>query len=288
MQILWAEELGMCFGVRDALRVLGEIARPAEVTIHGELVHNPEVLRALDRRGFHRSPEAGRGVPATPVVLVTAHGISDRERARLAAAGKTLVDTTCPLVRTVHAAARQLAAEGRRVIVVGRRGHVEVRGITEDLRDPIVLEAPGEARPWPEPRLGIVCQSTTPPALALEVVAAVRATNPGTDVRFVDTICSPTRARLAAVQALLPHIDMLVVVGGAASNNTRQLALAAAARSVRAVHVETAADLDPATLAGAERIGLTAGTSTLPATVDAVAARLAAFAAARAPTAART
>ncbi|HEU4420760.1 MAG TPA: 4-hydroxy-3-methylbut-2-enyl diphosphate reductase, partial [Planctomycetota bacterium] len=76
MQILRATEMGMCFGVRDALHVLSQLQRPEQVTIHGELVHNGEVLSMLDRRGFHRSPEQARDVPGTPVVLVTAHGIS--------------------------------------------------------------------------------------------------------------------------------------------------------------------------------------------------------------------
>lgn len=120
MLILRAAELGMCFGVRDALLVLDAIENPRDVTIHGELVHNGEVLAALDRRGFQRSPEQRRPVPETPVVLVTAHGISDRERQRLLAAGKQLVDTTCPLVHKVHTEAQRLQARGARVLVIGK------------------------------------------------------------------------------------------------------------------------------------------------------------------------
>jgi len=277
MLILQAAESGMCFGVRDALHALDAITDPRSVTIHGELVHNGEVLAELDRRGFHRSPEHERPVPATPAVLVTAHGISDRERTRLRLAGKTLIDTTCPLVHKAHAAAQQLQREGRRVIVIGRRDHVEVRGLVEDLRDPIVLASCAEVLSWPQRRLGVLCQTTTPVAQAEPIVAAIRARNPASDVRFVDTICSPTKARITALADLLPRIDALVVVGGRDSNNTQRLAHTASQAGVPVLHVERADELDPAWFAGHRVVGLTAGTSTLAATIVAVRERLVAI-----------
>jgi 4-hydroxy-3-methylbut-2-enyl diphosphate reductase len=274
MRIVRADELGMCFGVRDALAVLDGIAEPQAVTIHGELVHNTDVLGLLDRRGFHRSPESARPVPATPSVLITAHGISERERARLAAAGKQLIDTTCPLVRRAHDAAQVLAAEGRRVIVIGRRGHVEVQGLVEDLHEPIVVGGVDEVVTWPEPRLGVVCQTTTQEAVAAAVVAAVRARNPHADVRFLDTICSPTKVRVAAVDALLTRVDALVVVGGRDSNNTRQLVLRGERAGVPTLHATGAGDLVADWFAGRRLVGLTAGTSTPDAAIAAVLARL--------------
>ena len=279
MRILRADEMGVCFGVRDALAAIARIAAPAEVTIHGELVHNPEVLAELDRRGFAQTPEGDRPVPATPTVLVTAHGISERERARLHAAGKQLVDTTCPLVQKAHAAAQELQREGRRVIVLGKPGHVEVRGLVEDLVAPIVVTAPGDVATWPERRLGVVAQTTTQVEHAERLLAAIVAANSHADVRAIDTVCSPTKARVAALRALLPRIDALVVVGGHGSNNTRQLVAIAERHGVPTVHVAAADELDPAWFRGRRTVGLTAGTSTLAATIDAVAARLASFAA---------
>ncbi len=266
--------MGMCFGVRDALDVMDSVEDPRAVTVHGELVHNPEVLRMLDRRGFHQSSEASRGVPDTEAVLITAHGVSDRERARLRGAGKRLIDTTCPLVQKAHDAARQLQAEGRRVVVLGRAEHVEVRGIVEDLADAIVVGSEGDVRAWPDARLGVVCQTTTAAERVDRLVAAIRRGNPRADVRLVDTVCNPTKARGAALEALLPAVDALVVVGGRDSNNTRQLVARAEARGVPALHVENAAQLDEGWLEGRATVGLTAGTSTLPATIDAVHARL--------------
>jgi len=281
--VLRADAMGMCFGVRDALAVIDNLPAPEQVTIHGELVHNEQVLRDLDARGFHRSAEGDRPVPATPSVLVTAHGISERERARLLQAGKQLVDTTCPLVRKAHDAAQQLQAEGRRVIVIGKRGHVEVRGIVEDLDRPVVVGGEADVATWPERRLGVVCQTTTREEDAARLFDAIRRANPGADVVFADTICSPTKARVHALRELLARVDALVVVGGANSNNTAQLVRSAEAAGVPAMRVQNASELDPAFLQGREVIGLTAGTSALPATIDAVHRALLALAAAREP-----
>ncbi len=270
MEVLRADAMGMCFGVRDALRVLDGVAAPADVTIHGELVHNGEVLADLAARGFRQSPESGRGVPATPAVLVTAHGISERERARLVAAGKRLVDTTCPLVQRAHDAAQQLQRDGRRVVVLGRREHVEVRGIVEDLDRAIVVERRDDVATWPERRLGVVCQTTTAPERVAELVAAIRAENPHADVLLVDTVCSPTKARGEALEALLPRVDALVVVGGRGSNNTLRLVERGRRAGVATWHVESERELEGRWFVGRRAVGLTAGTATLPATVDAV------------------
>jgi 4-hydroxy-3-methylbut-2-enyl diphosphate reductase len=282
MQIRRADAMGMCFGVRDALQAIEQVGEPGSVTIHGELVHNGEVLRMLDRRGFRQSDEVGRDVPDTEAVLITAHGVSDRERERLRGAGKRLIDTTCPLVHKAHEAAQLLQADGRRVVVLGKPEHVEVRGIVEDLDDPVVVRAEQDVATWPDLRLGVVCQTTTPSERVDLLVDEIRRRNPHADVRLMDTVCNPTKARGAALEALLPQVDALVVVGGRDSNNTRQLVVRAERRGVPALHIENEAELDEGWLAGRRVVGLTAGTSTLPATIDAVHARLLAVAA-RAP-----
>src|SRR4051812_49788635 len=100
MWVIRAEAMGLCFGVRDALALVRGLDEPAGVTVHGELVHNEAVVRELDARGFRRSDGPGRtSLPVTGRVVITAHGVSDRERGRLLEAGKELIDATCPLVR---------------------------------------------------------------------------------------------------------------------------------------------------------------------------------------------
>ncbi|MBS0266386.1 MAG: 4-hydroxy-3-methylbut-2-enyl diphosphate reductase [Planctomycetes bacterium] len=271
MQVLIAEALGFCFGVRDALEAAERTPDPGRVTIHGELVHNPVVTHRLQSKGFQQNPEAKRDeLPPTPLVMITAHGISDRERHRLEKAGHQLIDTTCPLVQRVHRAAQQLADEGRYVVIIGRPGHVEVRGIHEDLADAEIVESVAAVRNYAQRRLGIVCQSTTPPRVAEAIVTAIREANPDADIRFVDTICQPTRDRQEAVVKLAPQVDAMVVVGGKNSNNTRELASLCQAQHVPAFHVESAADLNAEWFRGCRVVGLTAGTSTLDETIDEV------------------
>jgi 4-hydroxy-3-methylbut-2-en-1-yl diphosphate reductase len=283
MQIIRADAMGMCFGVRDALAVIEEVPRPEAVTIHGELVHNGEVLRMLAARGFPQSGEASRGLPPTDQVLITAHGVSNRERRRLRAAGKQLLDTTCPLVHKAHEAAQLLQADGRRVVVIGKPDHVEVRGIVEDLKDAVVVQSAGDVRVLPERRLGVVCQTTTPSERVDRMMAAIRRVNAHADVRLIDTVCNPTKARVAALESLLPQIDALVVVGGRDSNNTRQLVVRGERCGLATLHVENAGELVAGWFEGRERIGLTAGTSTLPATIEAVDTKLRGFAAVQKP-----
>jgi 4-hydroxy-3-methylbut-2-enyl diphosphate reductase len=284
MQVIKAEVLGMCFGVRDALQILAAVPQPERVTIHGELVHNEAVLTQLGRRGFQMIQETQRRpLPLTDTVLITAHGVSDRERQRLEAAGKQLLDTTCPLVRRAHDAAQKLQQQGRHVLVIGKRGHVEVQGIVEDLDSHDVIQSVEEVRRYPFARLGIMCQTTTPARLVQEIRAAVAANNPGADIRFVDTVCHPTKDHQKALETLLEQVEAVVVVGGRNSNNTRELVARCRERGLPAYHVQTAADLDPTWFTGLETVGLTAGTSTLDATIDEVHAALVALGRVRQP-----
>jgi 4-hydroxy-3-methylbut-2-enyl diphosphate reductase len=271
MRVIRAATMGMCFGVRDALEAMSHIPNPTRVTVHGQLVHNEDVLRDLQVRGFAMMPEVGRtSLPLTDQVVITAHGVSERERRWLLDAGKELIDTTCPLVRRVHDAARALQDNGRFVLVIGRPDHVEVLGIVGDLERYEVVPDSAASRDYGEPRLGVICQSTTTPHEAGRVLASIRAANPDADIRYVDTICRPTKERQQAARELIDQVEALVVVGGRHSNNTRQLARIAAERGVPVAHVQTADDLDPDWLASFNVVGLTAGTSTPDSTIDAV------------------
>ena len=271
MRVLRADVLGMCFGVRDALAVVENIAKPAEVTIHGELVHNPIVQSQLAARGFVTSSEGARSrsIPATSTVLITAHGISDSERRRLEAAGKRLVDTTCPLVARVHEAAQSLARAGYHVLLIGRRGHVEVEGITGDLDAFDVIETVEEVTAYASTRLGIVAQTTATVAQVASIRQAIAVHNPRADLRFIDTVCSPTKEHQRSLERLLgQRVDAIVVVGGRESNNTRALVARCVDHGTPVLHVESTADLDPSWFRGFATVGLTAGTSTTTETVD--------------------
>ena len=269
MEVIVARAAGFCFGVRDGLALAESVENPLDVTIFGEFVHNPDVRAGLAGRGFRELKEAGREgfLPTTRRVLITAHGLSDRERSRLLSAGLMLIDATCPIVRRAHAAAGRLAAAGYHVVVIGDPSHVETRGLTEDLPAFDVVPSAEAARPLGRMRLGVIAQTTVPPDEAARTIEALRRANPDAEVRFVDTICEPTKDRLLAVAELARTVDGFVVVGGPASHNTRRLREAAEKAGRPALLVRGPEDLLPAFFVGRKRIGLTAGTSTPDATI---------------------
>jgi 4-hydroxy-3-methylbut-2-enyl diphosphate reductase len=248
-----------------------------QVTIHGELVHNPVVNERLAARGFRFASEEERDRPAgTAEVLITAHGVSNRRRQRLLDQGHTLHDTTCPLVRKAHDAAMRLAAEGRFVIVIGKAGHVEVQGFVEDLAEHAVVSNVASVRKYPSLKLGVICQTTCPPADAEQVHREIRRQNPDAEICMVNTICAPTRDRQDALERLLAdsRLGVVVVVGGHHSNNTLKLVALCRNAGRLVFHVESASELDPRWFEGVEVVGLTAGTSTLQSTIDQVHAGL--------------
>jgi len=261
----------MCFGVKDALHAARLVPDPTQVTIHGELVHNPRVITQLREAGFQQSPEDHRRATArTPLVLITAHGVSNAERHRLLAAHTALIDTTCPLVSRVHDAALALQAEGRHVLVIGAPGHVEVRGIVGDLDHFDIVADASEVRGYGHRRLGVVCQTTMPPDVVADVCARIRRHNRRADIRVIDTVCQPTRLRQRALLKLVRRVQAVVVVGGRRSNNTRRLLQLCRDQRMPALQVESAGDLDPEWFGDARVVGLTAGTSTLDETIDEV------------------
>ncbi len=261
----------MCFGVKDALHAVRSVPDPTEVTIHGELVHNPSVITQLREAGFQQSPEDHRRATArTPLVLITAHGVSNAERRRLIAAYAGLIDTTCPLVSRMHDAALALQAEGRHVLLIGTPGHVEVRGIVGDLYHCDIVADASEVRGYGHRRLGVVCQTTMPPEVVADVCTRIRRHNPRADIRVIDTVCQPTKLRQRALLELVRRVHAVVVVGGRRSNNTRRLLQLCHDQRMPALQVESADELDPEWFGDARTVGLTAGTSTLDKTIDEV------------------
>lgn len=271
MNVIRAQAMGMCFGVKDALRTVWTMEHPEGTTVYGQLVHNGEVLKRIEELGFRVEEELGRSVPSSASrVVITAHGISDKERQKLQRPGRTLIDTTCPLVRRVHSIARHFHGLGYFVIVVGRKDHVEVKGIVGDLERYAVVEGLEDVRIYEADRIAIVCQTTTPPAHLDLMYQKIARKNFGKEIRFVDTICRPTRERQEAVEDLLTQVQALVVVGGRNSNNTRQLTALAERKGLPCLQVEGAGELQPEWFKGFGTVGLTAGTSTLDGTIEEV------------------
>jgi 4-hydroxy-3-methylbut-2-enyl diphosphate reductase len=273
MHILRAAHLGMCFGVRDAVALALAHAEDGPLTILGDLVHNPTVLSALEAKGIAVAQDVGR--VTTPTLMVTAHGTSERILARTRALGLTVVEATCPLVHVAHRAVADLARHGYHVVVVGQRDHVEVRGLTGDLdRYDVVLDGHDVLALEEHPRIGVVAQTTQAIEQVWDLVTLIRRRFPQSDVRFVDTVCKPTKDRQSAAIDLARQADVVIVVGGRSSNNTRELVTTCARYCARVHHVETDADVRFEWFDAAKVVGLTAGTSTPDEVIDRVEAHI--------------
>jgi 4-hydroxy-3-methylbut-2-enyl diphosphate reductase len=267
----------MCFGVRDAIDLALALTRQGPITILGDLVHNPDVLEQMRQAGARQARSASE--VATRALLLTAHGTANRVKLQLRDEGRQLHDATCPLVRRVHLALAKMVAEGRHPVIIGKADHVEVRGLAGDLEEFTIVLDPADLERLAEPvarnpRLGVVAQTTQPLCLVLDLVERLRRRFPEADVHFVDTVCQPTKDRQDAMLRLVEEVDIVVVVGGPDSNNSRQLTELARRRGRPAYQVARAEELQRGWFQGARTVGLTAGTSTPDAIIEEVQAWL--------------
>jgi 4-hydroxy-3-methylbut-2-enyl diphosphate reductase len=261
MKIIRAQHLGMCFGVREAIELALNVAREQPLTVLGDLVHNETVLEDLKAHGVRIVQQAAEA--RTETVMITAHGASERAIRGALDRGLKVLEATCPLVRVAHRAITRLAADGYHPVIIGKRGHVEVRGLTEDLPEyDIILKEADVFEMSERPRFGVAAQTTQPIERVRGLVELIRWAFPRAEVRFVDTVCHPTKQRQMSALQLARESDVVVVVGGEQSNNTRELVESCRQYCDRVFHVQTAKDLQRNWFVEVDTVGITAGTST--------------------------
>ena len=261
MKIVVAEHAGFCFGVKRALETAESALREApRVYSMGPLIHNPQVVQELADRGL--TPLEEGAYPSGGRVVLRTHGVPPDVVAALNAAGCETVDATCPFVKRVHGEVRRLLADGYEVVVVGEKDHPEVTAIVGYAeRRATVLECPDDVEKLPAmSRVGVVAQTTQSAANFDAVVEALR--RRADELRVCDTICHATQQRQQAALEVASLVDLMLVVGGRESGNTRRLAQICAATGVSTKHIEVAEELEPDWFPGVKRLGVTAGAST--------------------------
>ena len=261
MKIIRAEHLGMCFGVRDAIALALETAKQEPLTILGDLVHNKTVVAELRAKGIRMAQQPAD--VGTRTVMVTAHGASGRAMSETRGRGLNVLEATCPLVHAALRAVARLVREGYHPVIIGKHDHVEVRGMTEDLDAfDVVLDEEDVAKLRERPRFGVVSQTTQPIDKVRHLVRLIRERFPKSEVRFIDTVCQPTKQRQNAAIELAHKCDVVIVIGGAHSNNTHELVKTCSRFCARVHHVQTADDLRAEWFNETDTVGITAGTST--------------------------
>jgi 4-hydroxy-3-methylbut-2-enyl diphosphate reductase len=279
MEILLAREMGFCFGVRRAVEMMEEsVQERGEMVSLGSVVHNPQVVSELKNRGLDviASLEEVTDRP----VAITAHGVSESVVRELEQRGVSVVDTTCPIVTRSQQWAKRLAEEGFAVIVFGDPNHKEVRGVLGWAQGKaIAITSIDQIDSLPSnlsSRVGVLSQTTETEGHFAEFVRALleRRMDQISELRVINTLCNATTSQQAAAQELAHKVDLMVVIGGRESANTRHLAEVAREEGCETYHVESADDIQRNWLSGRERVGVTAGASTPDSAVDAVVARL--------------
>jgi len=276
MEIILAEVMGFCFGVRRAIEL-------AEASLHdghrvntlGPLVHNPQEISRLDAAGIHAvsHPEEVRG----DTVVIRAHGARPEIFAELRWRNLAIVDATCPFVKKSHGLVREFAQQGQTLVIVGHPDHPEVQGIRGYATGPsYVVSQPVEVAALPaDIKPGILAQTTVNEQLFLEVVAELRSRYPEATVH--NTVCLATRERQEAVLRLAARVEVVYVIGGRHSSNTNRLTEICRQACPKTFLIETAEEIVPVDLQGCACVGVTAGASTPAWLIEQVVQRLSAI-----------
>jgi 4-hydroxy-3-methylbut-2-enyl diphosphate reductase len=234
------------------------------IYVRKQIVHNSHVVRAFEARGvvFVDSEEE---VPSGETVILSAHGVAPSVHENAAARDLRVVDATCPLVTKVHSEARRLAALGYTIVLIGHAGHEEVEGTIGEAPDATVLvQSLHEAERLDLPagsRVAYLTQTTLSVDDTAEIVAVLDRRFPGIVGPPSDDICFATSNRQRAVKAMVPEIDLLLVIGSANSSNSNRLVEVARSGGVPAYLIDDELGIDEAWLEDVEVVGLTAGAS---------------------------
>ena len=262
MKVTVAKALGTCFGVQDAIDLAMDEAYRNKLTIIGQLVHNPQVVEDLRIRGVNIVDKLDETI-STANVMITAHGAPESLHETARKMGYNVIDASCPLVLRVHKAIAGFVREGFHPVVIGQASHVEVKGIIGDLQDYTIIANEEELSTLaPYQKIGIVSQTTQQIQHVKNLIAKIREVYPEMEVRFQDTVCQPTKDRQVAARELTSEVDLMIVIGGYNSSNTKKLKMVCDESGVEAFHIERASQLEPEMFDGREHVGITAGTST--------------------------
>ncbi|MDD3619104.1 MAG: 4-hydroxy-3-methylbut-2-enyl diphosphate reductase [Desulfobulbaceae bacterium] len=266
MELVLAKPRGFCAGVKRAITIVSQALEKhgAPVYVLHEIVHNTHVIRDLAGKGavFVETLEE---VPTGSVVIFSAHGVSRAVVDRAAELGLQTIDATCPLVSRVHRRVMLLNKIGYDVLVLGHRGHPEVEGTCGYATGAVhIVSQPGEVaklRVADPQRVGYVTQTTLSLDDTRDLLAAIRRRFPAISEPERTDICYATTNRQNAVRRLVREVDVLLVVGSRNSSNSNRLREVADLRGIKAYLIDSAAEIDPSWLAGAKRVGVTAGAS---------------------------
>jgi len=259
MDIYIAKGAGFCFGVKRAVNIAFRTAERSEkrVATLGPIIHNPQVVEKLRQAGVQPLDKISDDVD---ILIVRTHGIPSDTYEELTDGRFELIDATCPFVKKAQQYAKLLREEGYQVLILGDKDHPEVKGILSYAGESAIVVKDAEEIPMLDSRVGIVVQTTQPVEALKKLLDRVIKTVK--EVKVYNTICNSTALRLRETEEMTRMVDLMLVVGGKNSANTKQLVTLCNDSRVKTYHVETAGDLSAEWFDGVDKVGITAGAST--------------------------
>ena len=261
MKVIVAEKYGFCAGVRNAIstaeKILGE---KGQVYSLGPIIHNPGVVERLAKKGLVTVDDE-KQIPAGATVLIRSHGAASQEIAHLKEKNADIVDATCVLVKRMQQIAMQMEEQGYKVVIVGDQNHPEVRAVVGCTKGAVVVGNESDISMIGSGRLGIVCQTTQSPEFFSQMLSAIA--KAGFDeMKVVNTLCKEAIKRQQAAVELCRKVDIMFVLGGRESANTRKLAELCKKYNNKTFHLQNWEEFDKKLVFGSRTAGVTAGAST--------------------------
>ncbi|MBW2977828.1 4-hydroxy-3-methylbut-2-enyl diphosphate reductase [Candidatus Woesearchaeota archaeon] len=261
-KITLAKHAGFCFGVKRALNIVTSAKnknKTKKVNIFGPLIHNPQEIKRLEKKGIKTVYKLHKNLK--DILVIRAHGVPDSLIKRAKAKGLKTIDATCPFVKQVHVISKDLEKKGHQVVVFGDAYHPEVVGIAGNLKDPIVVEEPEliEHFPFIE-KMALVAQTTQNQKKFNKAAKLLKSRC--NKLIAKNTICNATEQRQNASKKLAEKSDIMIVIGGQNSGNTKRLNQICKSLQKNTYHIETEKELKKQWFDNKKKIGITAGAST--------------------------
>jgi 4-hydroxy-3-methylbut-2-enyl diphosphate reductase len=261
MKVSVAEKCGFCHGVRNAISVAEKIlAKENDVYSFGPIIHNKDVVERLAQSGLKTVGKVEEIHSGT--VLIRSHGAAPKQIAKLKDKGLKIVDATCILVKRVQHIAGELEKEGYNVVIIGEENHPEVKAVVGCARDVIVITNKSDLHKLPKhAKLGIICQTTQNPDHLGRMLGAM-GRGSFSELKVINTLCREAIKRQESAVRLCRQVDLMFVLGGLESANTRRLAELCKKVNKHTFHLQNWKELDQSLLSGKNSAGVTAGAST--------------------------
>lgn len=261
MEIILAKDIGFCVGVRNAYNIsIGVLSQEKSCQMFGQLVHNEKVIQALEARGLNFVFDL-KNIKSGDCVIIRAHGEGDRTIKELEKKKVKIVDATCPLVKRAQNFAKSLYKEGFLVIIIGDKGHAEVKAINGVIENKgIIIEKQEDIKKVPlERNLGVVIQTTQNPAEAKALINVLK--NKSAQVKVFDTFCPTTSKRQEEIKKIAKKTDLVLIIGSKKSANTQRMIKICKKIKKNVYGIEDVKDIKDEWFRGVLRVGVASGTS---------------------------